>query len=329
MSDALLGLAVRAVLAAGAIAVGVAVLSALAWVPLRRTLASWPPASRARALLSLAAAPHALAVGLTGLCFALGPLGQVVPALDHCLTHAHDGAPHLCAAHLPPTVGHPLAWGIAAAMLLWLAVPALRQLWRERASRMRVRQLVGSARKDPARGALVVDSPVAFAAATSLAELPVVSTALLRGLSGDQLAVVLAHERAHLRRRDPAMRAWAARLASAHLPWLRRRLLAELELASEQACDEDSATAAPHRVGVAAVLLAVERLRHPELASALTGFGGPRSLEARVQALLAPPLSAAAVWSPRGLVLLAVGLTAALADPLHHALEQLVGALGG
>jgi hypothetical protein len=125
----------------------------------------------------------------------------------------------------------------------------------------------------------------------------------------------------------------AARLLSwPHLPALRRALLAELALFSEQACDAEAARRVGDRLLVAEAILAVERLlaaRAPVEAAALPAFGGSPVAE-RVRELLAPERTPPPAASTRGLAAFgALGvLTAlALADPLHHATEHLIGLL--
>ena len=115
-----------------------------------------------------------------------------------------------------------------------------------------------------------------------------------------------------------------------HLPAVRRSILAELELATERACDEEAASRLGDRLVVAEAILAVERLlastsaRHP---GPLLAFGGS-SVPARVHGLLAEPVArrGRGGWWTAGGLLVACLL---LADPLHHATEHLLGLLLG
>jgi Zn-dependent protease with chaperone function len=152
----------------------------------------------------------------------------------------------------------------------------------------------------------------------------VVSEGLVRALAPDALAAVLAHERAHVRRRD-ALRAWlAGALSRLHLPRIRRELLAALALASERACDEAAAEATGDRLLVAEAILAVERLAPRAPAAALAASFGASAVPARVEGLLgdlAPPSE------PRLVRLYAAAAVASaipLTEPLHHGVEHLL-----
>lgn len=153
-----------------------------------------------------------------------------------------------------------------------------------------------------------------------------VSTGLSEALAPAQLEVVVAHERAHARRRDSLRRLLAAVGSLPHLPPIRRALRDELALASEQACDEAAGREVGDRLAVAEAILAVERLlarapQHP----ALSAFGGS-AVEARLESLLAaeaaPPGGGG--WFAAGVALFALAL---LALPLHHATEHALGLL--
>jgi beta-lactamase regulating signal transducer with metallopeptidase domain len=113
----------------------------------------------------------------------------------------------------------------------------------------------------------------------------VVSTGLVGALGGAELRAVLAHEQAHLRRRDP-LRVLLARVLVAHL-WflpmagdLRRRARHGYELAA----DRDAAD----RYGRSALAGALLRVVSPPMgveAAAVTRFADPALLESRVSQL--------------------------------------------
>lgn len=113
----------------------------------------------------------------------------------------------------------------------------------------------------------------------------VVSTGLVDTLGGAELRAVLAHEQAHLRRRDP-LRVLLARVLVAHL-WflpiagdLRRRARTGYELAA----DRDAAD----RYGRSALAGALLRVVSPPMgveAAAVTRFADPALLESRVSQL--------------------------------------------
>jgi Zn-dependent protease with chaperone function len=308
----------------------VAVAIALFYPLVRQRIGRVGPARRARLLTALCVAPLCVAVLQTGLFFLPGMLGVVWPEMDHCLSHAASGHAHLCFAHPPGSAGAWLGWVIVGAVTVVLGRPLVRDLARTWRSARLVRSLLGSATPAALDGVRVVDSPLPLAAATALGSDVLVSSALVSALSPDLLEAVVAHERAHIRRRDPWRRVAAMVLSAGQLPATRRALLDDLELASEQASDEEAALAIGHRVRVAQALLAVSRLLGeggaPTPATAIAFDGS--SIEARVASLLAPPIpngrtSTEVIW-----LLAVLTLAIASADPGHHLTEHVIDFLG-
>jgi len=113
-----------------------------------------------------------------------------------------------------------------------------------------------------------------------------VSTGLAAALAPAEIRAVLAHEREHLRHRDP-LRLLAARLAAAwgcYLPvagWLARRAALRHELAADRA----AAGSAGRGVLAAALLKLAAMPASPALAAASPAGDGRRSLEARITQL--------------------------------------------
>lgn len=325
-----LGLLQLVLLAAGCFATGVALLTALAWPRLRPRLAAWSPAARARALRWTCAAPLAGAGILTGLCLLPSLLGLLWPRLDHCLEH--PGHIHLCLIHPPSAFGGLLGWavlgafwGVVAAGAVAVARPALgaarslAALWR-------------AARYEPAVGAHLITSSLPFCAVVGWVRQKIVlSTALADALPRGLLRVVLAHEAAHVRRRDSLWLLVASLVSVAHLPWLRRALLADLALAAELACDEDAAAAIGDRLGVAEAVVFVERL----LSDRTTGHGlapafGGSDVAVRVEALLEPGRGAPTLApSIVGAALIGAVLALTPSSTLHHWTETLLGLFVG
>jgi Zn-dependent protease with chaperone function len=319
--SAWLGTLALALAAAFAFALATSLGVAALWPLARRRLARGHPALRARAAWLAAVAPTALPALLVGLCFAPGLLGAVGLGVDHCPRHLDH--PHLCLRHASAPLGAAGA-GILALGAAWGAAALGVELRRSDRAR---RWLARTPRRAGPRGfdLEVLDSehPWSFAAGLWRPRVHVAS-ALLESLPPPQLAAVLEHERAHARRRDPLLRLTARSLSWAHLPWLRRELLAELALASEQACDAEAGRRTGDRVAVAEAILAVERLLAGAPAPAgVASFGGSTVAE-RVRALLAEEPRVTRVAHARGLTVLALGAALAVADPLHHATEHLL-----
>lgn len=319
----------RAVLAGLGFTAATSLALAAGWLLLRRRMARSHPAARARMAWLGACAPGLLPALAVALCLEPGALGALGLRADHCARHLDHA--HLCLAHpsgpLTPALAVALALALAAlcgaagreALALWRAHRALRRL--------------GPSASDLARGVALIHSSAPFSYTAGLLRPRVlVSTALAGALPPPLLEAVVEHERAHARRRDPLLR-FAARLLSwAHLPAPRRALLAELALASEHACDAEAARRVGDRLLVAEAILAVERLVGagvPVEVAALPAFGGSPVAE-RVRELLAPEPTPPRRASARTLASVGAlgGLAAlALADPLHHATEHLLGLL--
>ncbi|MFD4552998.1 M56 family metallopeptidase [Streptomyces sp. NPDC058469] len=156
----------------------------------------------------------------------------------------------------------------------WRRVRVLVDSWRE------CRELV------VAGDLAVVDDPVPTAFA--LPGMPgriVVSSGMLRALSGDERRALLAHERAHLRHRHHLF-LLVLQLAAAVHPLL-RPLAREGAFTVERWADEEAAAEVADRTLVAQAVAraALATKRAPQRALAATGGPVPR----RVQALLAPP----------------------------------------
>ncbi len=177
---------------------------------------------------------------------------------------------------------------------------------------------------------LDTEAPICFVSGVRRPRLNL-STGLMSHLGPGDLAVVLAHEVAHVRRRDPLLRVIGHAAMLFHLPGLGRRAFDRWSASVERACDE----AASEHVGspevVAHTLIRFQRLlaahgAEPAL-PAVAGFeNGGSEVETRVRALLNPGraphvfrglawpliLAAAAVWQ---------------VDALHAALEAILGTL--
>lgn len=304
-----------------------AAFAALAYPRLRLRIARIRPATRADILLAVAAAPLLVGIVLTVVSFLPGEFGSG-GFVDHC--DDHPGHVHLCLMHRPPLDQGVVGWAIVAG-LAGLAVIALaRQARRLLRSSIAIDGLRRMARSRlDGGGVRVIDSPVPLAATAGLLRPAVyLSSGFLAGVDADAIRVVGAHEREHVRRRDPLRQVLATLFALAHVPGTRRQLLADHELAAEQACDEAAAFAVGDRVRVARAVLAVERLMSrvqvdPHLVAA--SFGGSH-VAARVGTMLSDGRWSAA-WDRRIVFASAVvGLTVLLlsAGSLHHATETLL-----
>jgi len=153
-----------------------------------------------------------------------------------------------------------------------------------------------------------------------------VSHALRDRLPRHLLDAVIAHERAHERRRDVAKRAVASVLARLHTPKVRRLLLEDLVVATELAADAEAARSVGSSLCVADAILAVEHLAANAQPNQLALAFGEANVGSRIEALLAPAIA------PRRRHRLAwiagsLAIIASFALPIHHAVETLLTSL--
>lgn len=306
-----------------AVAVGAAVWILVVLVAPRSRPRPAPPgplAARARLLLYAPLWVPALVVvasiapKLFGALFGLG---------DHCAAHAGHHH-HLCLLHPPHAANHPLLWLIIAAVL----VPALVAVGRTALTHLRdgrlAAALVRSSRPStfgPDVRLLDQREPIALTVGV-LRPTVLLSTGLIAAVSAQALPIIIAHERAHVRRRDTA---WALvdSLAGAMLPAkVRRRLLRDVALAREQACDL-AAARDEGSLRVAASLTEVARLGLGQPAFGMSA--GAASLEARVVHLLDPP--SVPRWWPAAPLACVVAVAVLGGGPLHDLLERVLALL--
>ena len=310
--------------AIAALASGAASLLLLALtLPARPLLQRLTAARRADALL-LAAVLPALA------CLAV-VLGAATPPLlaalglgaDHCPTHTHHA--HLCLLH--PGRLHS---AVAALGAVSLAVLTFRAAWllsslRDTRRRLDVLEQLGSARPGSRFPVIAVRGARGLCHSAGVFSRRIfVSSELLETLSTDEARAALAHEEAHLTRRDP-LSCLALSVAKLFwLPGLAALLQRDFHAAMEEACDADAARSLGDAALVASALVNVATLQSEQARDAVPAFG-EGALEARVHKLLGerPPKVAASLAAA---LLLAAGAAAAVttavgADALHHAAE--------
>lgn len=327
-----MSLAVMGIVAALLFGALVSAVVHLGYSVLRPRIERLPAHVGRRVLLALLAAPATVGLSLAGLAILPGLAAVVFPSLDHC-THHGDHHFHLCLMHSP---GH-LHFGLPWLLPLAVAAYALLGLLGSAARVLRGQQLLTALRRSARRTEagyheVPSEAPLAITAGL-LAPRVYVTTGLLRQLDGPYREAVLAHERAHVRRRDPLARLVAELLGELHGATTRDALLADFTLCCERACDEDAAAAIGDRTAVAGALVELGRMvaREPLPPTPLAARFGEGSLSARVHALLEAPKPAPAPSLPsRRLALLgAITLGALACAPLHHLTETALGALFG
>jgi len=307
LAFSLAGMAVTAALTSAAVGI--------AFAAGRGALTRLAPAAQARLLLAAALAPALVSAML------LSAWASDV---------AFGGGHHRCAQHLGAALPAAAVRGLAcllAARLTWAALRTGARLRRARAAR-RALDAAATRRADGV-AVLPFAQPQAFVLGCVRPTL-YVSRGLfaVSGRRGSQ--AVLAHERAHARRRDPLRRLIASLALALHLPGVAAALERALGRAQELAADAEAAgVLGGDGVRIAEVLVRLARLRAVRPAAAVGWHGGDGDLSARVAALLD---GGARPDRPRAAAFAAVAVLAWLAAllaaaPLHQAGEALLALL--
>jgi hypothetical protein len=313
-------------LVASAVWIAASVVVSVSYRWLRPRLGLLEPEQRFRVTLFICASPLLVGVVIATATLLPSVGGLLLTELDHCSDH-HLGHDHLCFTHTPESLGLEV-WLLLAGLVAGIGPFAISQgIALLRASR-NANALV--ARSSVEKGLNVIDSGAPFAITVGIfAPRVVVSRGLIDHLPPEHLKVVLAHEQAHVHRRDSLWKVLASILSLVFFPATRRVLLADLVLAAEQACDKDAADQIGNRIQVAQAILFMERLLNGFTASyrtVTTAFDNAPAVR-RVELLLAETKTSAPVRLDIFIVLF-VALALRFASSLHHAAETLLGLLG-
>lgn len=292
--------------------------------PRLRRLGPWAERRAAGAALLL---PPLLALGLVA-TLAGHSAAALARGADHCADHGHHL--HLCLAHNAAWVSRPWALALVAAAATFVAVRAglaAWGLWGAQRAAARLRALGTRL----GRRSYLLPSGERFAFTTGLFSPTIVfSTAAWEQLEPAQREAVLAHEEAHVAHGDVLSRAALALAASVGAPLLARRALRLWELSAERLCDRHAARAVGRPSTVASAMLALVQPGGPRLAPEGAVFAAGSHVAARIDSLLAgePGGERAArvlLWALAGGVALLALAGGLFAEPLHHALETLLG----
>jgi Zn-dependent protease with chaperone function len=323
--NSLLRLLLLAATTAVAFGLMAALLAAVAYPVVRARHGRLPAAARARRIAAWSAAPWLVGGLLVALCFLPSMWSALGIAADHCPLH-DDGHVHLCLEHAPRGPVYLVEWLLLGAAATAAGIVFARVVAAQFATWRAVVALVRTSGK--IEGGLIPSNIPLSVTAGLFRPLVLVSTGLRERLRPDVLAVVLEHERAHARRRDPLRLVAAALLSAGHLPGTRRLLLCDLALACEQAADDEAAKAVGDRVRVAEAIVTVERVMGSSrsgLAAAM-GMDGASTV-ARIEGLLQDPPSSTPTLL-RGLLWGVAAVAAVLlASDLHHLTETLLEVL--
>ena len=305
-------------------------VSAIVYPLVRQRMANLSPKLRSTTLLAWLIAPALIGAVLSLLSFMPSIISLFGFVPDHC--SVHDGHLHLCLIHPPLPVENSTLQLLLAALvgisIFFIGTPVFDLL---RAHKFQ-RTLMMASRPHETDPVRIVDWDMPLALSVGFRRMRVfISSQLMQTLSPQQLDVVIAHEQAHVSRRDPLRHFIAHAFSFPHIPWLRKDLLKDFDLATEQACDEVAAAQTGGRLHVADTILAVERLfimqRVPSMVMSISGS----NISARVESLVAqPPISEPI---SRGYInLFGIGVLVAVVaviDDLHHFTESILQLMTG
>lgn len=290
-----------------------------------------PRAERRAASIALCM-PVALAAAVTASLVLLSAIGPSMGYIDHCL--AHNAHLHLCLEHGTNWLSRWWPAVLIASLGGLFAVRAARvaHRWWRTLARLRALESVSTAHT-MADGTLVrlapSRHPFCFTVGVRTPRIYLGSATLDRLGPAEQAAVV-AHERAHVLHGD-VWRGTVLSLASLFgAPLLAWRTLAAWRDASERACDRRAADEVGSSATVASALLGFARAPACTLGCGFASRGD--QLTRRIEAVLAQPATGARaarrISAAAGLFFTAlVAAVIVLADPLHHALESVLGTL--
>nr|WP_305906815.1 M56 family metallopeptidase [Methylomarinum sp. Ch1-1]MDP4519522.1 M56 family metallopeptidase [Methylomarinum sp. Ch1-1] len=266
-------------------------LSAIGYPGFRRHLLALPCHFRSKLLVMGLCAP--LILGILVTLFGLLPSWMVDhdEATEHCATHA-NGMAHLCwfdpLVHLSDhfwTIGA----GLMACVVGYGMIAALLFCLRNRRFQATLNLI---SKYDAEHRVYRIDSERSFVFSAGLfAPRAFISSQLIEQLSSPHLAVVLAHEQSHCRRRDVLWRQCLRITGLLHFSPTRRLMLEDLELAQEQICDTEAAQRVGDRLLVAETLIKIVRQHSvslPEAHPAISAFNGSH-IELRIRQLLEQP----------------------------------------
>jgi Zn-dependent protease with chaperone function len=305
---------------AAAVSIVVSAVVYALWPVLLGAFQRLTPAAESRALLALASLPLFASVLVLAACF-LPSLGL---ATDHCVYHGLHH-PHLCLHHLPhvaPTLAVLAMAGFIVVCATHASYGVARGLYRS----VTTERTLCQAAAPGAHGVRVLPKEQPDAFVIGLLRPKLFASRGLLSMSQDVQDIVLAHERAHIHRRDPLRQLVATAFLGFHLPGIAGIIRRRLQAASEMAADAHAADTFGDGSYVADVLVKLTRAHHTHPVPA---FGFVGDLEVRVRRLLAP--KGRELLGPTTLIAIvgAATLSAiAFAEPLHHAVETFLGQIG-
>lgn len=264
------------------------VVLAIVYPLIRPGLLKRPPRQRANALLGWAVAPVGVGLFFTTLLFIPSLTSHLGIHAGHCHNHT-ERLPHICLINPLLSDSETLPWYLAVALTALLAGFLVAQgAYLYKIARFKAALHYAGRVAGADHSLFLWKKPAAITVGFWVPKI-YISSSLAHAVSAEHFQVILAHEQGHVRHRDPLRQYLGFALSSLYLSRARQRILKDLTLATEQACDEEAAQITGDRLHVAETIAAVERLlrsaqREPETLA--VGFTCNNSA-LRIEALLA------------------------------------------
>jgi Zn-dependent protease with chaperone function len=293
-----------------------------------RSLGRMGPWVARRAAAAALILPPLLSLGLVAVLLADSARALWTGA-DHCLHHDHHL--HLCLAHGAAWASRPWALALVAAASTFVLVRGGLSAWAHSQAQLSAGRLRNLGDPLGFPGCYLVPSRERFAfTAGILSPTVLISSAAWEALEPEERDAVVAHELGHVAHGDLWQRAALGFLASLGVPFLVNRLLSMWSLATERICDRRAALAVGRPSIVASAMLALAWSSPPRLAPAGAVFAAAHHVPSRVRAVLAEGPDGAThakflLWCLCGTTAAVITVFVLFAEPLHHALETILG----
>ena len=314
------------------VSLAVSIALGLAFLGLGPRLRGWGAyAERTAAALAIGL-PPLVGFGISGALAARSLLGGHLGIEDHCLVHDHHL--HLCLFHGATWARQGWAVAVLAGACAAIVLRMGRRLVSVFGARLALRRLAQVAQPIPGHRTSVSLAPAdtVFCFTAGVREPRIfVSTAAWDHLDSEERRAVIEHEIAHVGHGDIWFRALLGAMALFGAPFLTGRLLAAWDLATERACDQKSARVVGNSAFVASALVKLARAAKRQAPAFAASFPARHVVE-RVESVLRDGPDGAraarhiALWA-FGLLLVVLVVSGALVDPLHHAVETLLGTI--
>lgn len=257
-------------------------------------------------------------------------LSQSFVVEHHCLAHGHH--PHLCLYHGGPWAD--AGWAVFLVALFAVTFLArlaqrMRGAWQTVEAR---RALERTAERNDEHDIFIAPARSVFCFVTGMVRPRIfLSTRAWEKLDAAERHAVVAHERAHIAQGDLWRRFILSLVALLGVPVLAEWFLDRWKQATEKLCDRYSAEKVGERA-VAAALLKLARGESHEAMALVNAFPPAANTVERIEALLRGDVDRSSAARVLRGVITAITVAAMLfvaghGDPLHHALETLLGAV--